>query len=596
MIGGDRLFARAIALEDAGRAEEALEHYGRLLAQAPHHADAWHNRGLLLARLGRLSEAEENHRAYVQTHCESARAHSDLADVLLARGCYDAALEALEWILRRHPDDVPALVLRGVALSCLRRLHEARALFSQTRSRFPEKVARFVGRVTPGATLDQMLSPENIFLTRRYAELSQCDWSGWDGLVAEARDAAGALEVALEPAIGFMVRLLPLTGVERHAIMRHIAAPIESRSPAMPPPPPRRHQRIRIGVLSPDFREHLNAYLLLPFFELLDRERFEIYAYSLTGDDGSAARARVRTATDFFRDVHASSDEDAARTIRQDDIDILLDVAGHTTGGRFGIVARRPARYQVEYLGFSASMGSRRVDYAIVDRIVASQDGEWSEKLLYMPHTWFLYDFRAPVRQSGVKRSDYGLPDAAFVYCAFHRAEKISPDVFELWLRILAQVPNAVLWFLDLPEAAKRNLRGEAAKHGIDPGRLVFAPFEPRHGDRYLPRQRLGDLMLDSLYHTAMTTACDALGSGLPILTLKGSALAARAGASFLTAAGLPELVVSDREAYVAEAVALARDSQRLAKYREKLISREGPLFDTTARVRELENCFLGMV
>lgn len=596
MSGADRLFARAIALEDAGRAEEALGHYGRLLAQAPDHADAWHNRGLLLARLGRLSEAEENHRAYLQAHCESARAHSDLADVLLARGSYDAALDALDWILQRHPEDVPALVRRGVALSCLRRLDEARTLFSGICSRFAEKVASFVGRVTPGAALDQMLSPENIFLTRRYTSLSQCDWSGWDGFVAEAREAAKAVEVALEPAIGFMVRLLPLTGVERHAIMRHIAAPIESRSPVMSPPLPRQHTRIRIGVLSPDFREHLNAYLLLPLFELLNRERFEIYAYSLTGDDGSAARARVRVASDFFRDVHNLSDEDAAKAIRQDDIDILLDVAGHTTGGRFGIVARRPARYQVAYLGFSASMGSRRVDYAIVDRIVASQDGEWSEKLLYMPHTWFLYDFRTPVREARATRTDYGLPEDAFVYCAFHRAEKISPDLFKLWMRILSQVPNAVLWFLDLAEEAKRNLRGEAAKRGIDPGRLVFAPFEPRHGDRYLPRQRLGDLMLDSFYHTAMTTACDALGSGLPILTLKGSALAARAGASFLTAAGLPELVVSDPEAYMAEAVALARDSQRLATCREKLVSREGPLFDTTARVRELENCFLEMI
>jgi predicted O-linked N-acetylglucosamine transferase (SPINDLY family) len=313
-------------------------------------------------------------------------------------------------------------------------------------------------------------------------------------------------------------------------------------------------------------------------------------------DDGSAARARVRAASDVFRDLHAASDEQAAAAIRGDDIDVLLDVAGHTTGGRFGIVARRPARVQVEYLGFSASMASRRIDYAIVDRIVASQDAEWSERLIYMPHTWFLYDFRPPLPETRLTRADYGLPTDAFVYCAFHRAEKISPDLFALWMRILAQVPNSVLWCLELSETAKGNLRRKAAKYSIDPARLVFAPFEPRHGDRYLPRQRLGDLMLDSLYHNAMTTACDALGSGLPVLTLKGSALAARGGASFVTAAGVPELIVPDREAYVAEAIALARDPMRLANYRDKLLSREGPLFDTAGRVRELEACLVAML
>jgi predicted O-linked N-acetylglucosamine transferase (SPINDLY family) len=517
-----------------------------------------------------------------------------LADVLLASGRYREALEVLRG-LDGHEDGA-ALVRSGLALSCLRRFDEARATFAMARCRFPEEAERFVARVAPGGESDTMLSPENIFLARSYAALGLCDWSGWEALVTEARRAASADNLMLEPAIAFMVRLLPLTGVERHGIARHIAARIEACIEPLPRPAPRQRERIRIGVLSPDFREHLNAYLLLPLFELVDRQRFEMYAYSLMADDGSAARARVRGAAEAFRDLHAMSDEAAAAAIRQDDVDILLDVAGHTTGGRFGIVARRPARVQVEYLGFSASMGSRRVDYAIVDRITATQDAEWSEALVYLPHTWFLYDFRSPVPGVELTRRDYGLPADAFVYCAFHRAEKISPDLFDLWMRILAKVPNSVLWLLDLPEAARRNLRGEAARRGIDPSRLIYAPFEPRHGNRYLPRQRLGDLMLDSLYHTAMTTACDALGSGLPLLTMKGPAFASRAGASFLTAAGLPDLIVPDREAYVAEAVALARDPKRLASYREKLLSRSGPLFDTVARVRELENCFLGMI
>jgi predicted O-linked N-acetylglucosamine transferase (SPINDLY family) len=243
----------------------------------------------------------------------------------------------------------------------------------------------------------------------------------------------------------------------------------------------------------------------------------------------------------------------------------------------------------VNYLGFSSSFGSRRVDYAIVDRIVGSDDAEWTEARVFLPHTHFLYDFRAPPPEMHVTRQDYALPADAFVYCAFHRAEKISPDAFDLWMQILSRTPKSVLWFRALTETASRNLRAHAQRNGIDPARLVFAPFEPSFDPRYLARHRLGDLMLDALHHNATTSACDALGAGLPMLTLRGSAMASRAGESLLRAAGLPELVAPDKEAYVALAVQLASDKERLNSYRRTLEARRGPLFDTESRVREIE-------
>jgi predicted O-linked N-acetylglucosamine transferase (SPINDLY family) len=350
-------------------------------------------------------------------------------------------------------------------------------------------------------------------------------------------------------------------------------------------------------VLSPDFREHLNAYLLLPLLALLDRTRFELYAYSLTPDDGSGIRTRVRSTADGFRDLHDLPDRDAALAIRNDDVDILIDVGGHTTGARFAITAQQPARLQVNYLGFSCSLASPRIDYAIVDRIVGSDDTEWTEARIYLPHTHFLYDFRAQPGPSAVTRRDYGLPDDAFVYCAFHRAEKISPDVFDLWMRILAQVPRSVLWFRALSEQTARNLRARAAERGVDSARLAFAPFEPSHDPRYVARHRLGDLMLDALHHNAMTSACDALGAGLPVLTLRGVALASRAGESLVRAAGLPELVANDQEEYVRTAVRLASDRAALMDIKHRLAAnrRTAPLFDTAGRVRALETAFQKM-
>lgn len=287
------------------------------------------------------------------------------------------------------------------------------------------------------------------------------------------------------------------------------------------------------------------------------------------------------------------SDAEAAATIRNDDIDVLIDVAGHTTGGRFAITAQRPARLQALYLGFPGSLGSNRVDHVIVDRIVGGNPDEWTESPIFLPHTYFLYDFRQPPPPVDLPRSHYGLRDDNFVFCAFHKAEKISPDALALWVQILKRVPASVLWFLSLPDAARRNLRREAEKHGVDPARLNFAPFDPR--ERYLARQRLGDLMLDAIHHSAMTTACDAMAAGLPVLTIPGDAMSSRAGESLARAAGVPEMVVRDEHTYVDRAVFLAQNPQELLRIRQKLLARTGPLFDTAGRVRELEEAFLEM-
>lgn len=594
---GRVLYAAALCLEDLRQTNAALAHYDRALEAESSFEDALHNRGLLLAHLGRHEEAEANQRRYVAAHPGAPRARSVLADELLALGRFHEALEALDQFERLAPGDSSIRIRHGVALASLRRLDEARQAFTEARARDPQAVERYVQRVAPGSDQEFMLSPENIYFGSGWAALGRCDWSMWDDYVAEMRRAAQAPDIAIEPAVAFMCRLLPLSGAERHAVTRCIAARIEARYPPLPPLGAKRRGRIRVGVLSPDFREHLNAYLLLPLFELGDRARFELYGYSLAADDGSVIRARLRSRADRFVDLRDASDHDAAVAVRNDDVDILLDVGGHTTDARFAITAQRPARLQVNYLGFSCSLASSRVDYAIVDRFVGSDDTEWTEARVFLPHTHFLYDFRSEPARAQVARQDYGLPDDAFVYCAFHRAEKISPDVFELWMRILLQVPRSVLWFRALSEQAARNLRARAEERGVDPARLAFAPFEPSHDPRYLARHRLGDLMLDSLHHNAMTSACDALGAGLPVLTLRGTALASRAGESLVSAAGLPELVTKDAEDYVRTAVRLATDRTALQALRLRLIAnrQSAPLFDTAGRVRALERAFQGM-
>jgi len=588
------LFASAIALEDLGRADEALERYGRVLSQAPLMEDALNNRGLLLARLGRFREAERSHLEYLAAHPNSRRARFNLIDVLLAQSRYDEALNELDFVLAQNPRDIAALVNSGMAFAALGRFDRARGAFSTARSHDAAALEQHVLHVAPDSDVDVVLSPASIFLWRRYVAQGICDWSGWSGYVAEFRSAISRPGVQLDPALAFVAFHLPLGASERHATARRIACRVERKTTVFPPPPAPKRSKIRVGILSPDFREHLNAYLLLPLFELLDRQRFELYGYSLTPDGGSDIARRLKRAAEGFVELTAMPDTVAASRIRQDGIDILVDVGGHSTGGRFAITAQRPARIQVMYLGFPGSIGSERVDYAIVDRAVAPPQSpeEWTEAPVYLPTTYYLYDFRVDAPDVALSRRDYGLPEEAFVYCAFHKAEKITPDAFDSWMRILDSVERSVLWFLALPAAAIANLRSAAETRGVDPSRLHFAPFDPR--SRYLARQRIGDLMLDCFHHSAMTTACDALAAGLPVLTVKGQSMASRAGESLLRAAGLPELVAGDAEEFVRQAIRLAGDPHQLEELRRKLTGNRysAPLFDTAARVRQLEAAF----
>jgi len=591
------IYASAVALEDLDRPQDALARYDAALERASGHEDALHNRGLLLARLGRLAEAERNHRRYVGLHPQSVRARGDLAEALLALSRYEEALAELDWILARAPRDALALLKRGIALASLRRFDESRAAIAAALAADRPAVTRFIAGVAPRAEPEIMLSPRNIFLWRRYVAQGTCDWSGWDDYLAEFRLAIRDPDLPLDRALAFSALHLPLDESERHLIACRIAARIERKVAPLPPRAEPKHECLRVGVMSPDLREHLNAYLLLPLFELIDRRRFEIFAYSLAPDDGSPIRARVDAAADGFRDLSRLGDRDAANAIRHDEVDILVDCAGHTTGGRLEITARRPAPVQALYLAFACTLGSKRVDYAIVDRIVVPPGSEahWSEAPVYLPDTYYLYDYREPAPELTGARADYGLPEDAVVFCAGHKPEKITPDAFDLWLRVLAQVPRAVLWLNAMPAAAIENLRREAAARGMDPGRLVFAPFDPR--PRYLARQRLGDLLLDALHHSAMTSACDALGAGLPVLTLKGATFASRAGESLLRAAGLPELVAAGPEAFVQTACALGNDRGLLAGLKDKLRAKRttAPLFDTTRRVRQLEAALADM-
>jgi predicted O-linked N-acetylglucosamine transferase (SPINDLY family) len=357
------------------------------------------------------------------------------------------------------------------------------------------------------------------------------------------------------------------------------------------------HARLRIAYLSGDFHEHATAYLAARLFELHDRGGFEVTGISYGPDDGSATRGRLRRAFDRFVDVRAMSDAGAAALMRELEIDIAVDLKGHTAHARLGILAHRPAPVQATYLGFPGTLGAGFIDYALADRVVIPPEEQrfYTERVVWLPHCYQVNDSERIIAPTRVSRAQAGLPEDAFVFCCFNNTYKLTTAMFDIWMRLLAGVPGSRLWLADHNAAAKRNLERAAVSRGIEPARLCFAP-RVAHAE-HLARHRLADLFLDNLPVNAHTTASDALWAGLPLVTCLGASFAGRVAASLLRAVGLPELVTTNLADYEALALELAREPARLASLRERLARNRltHPLFDTDLFRRHIEAAYREM-
>ncbi|MEN9898080.1 MAG: hypothetical protein RLZZ66_1729 [Pseudomonadota bacterium] len=355
--------------------------------------------------------------------------------------------------------------------------------------------------------------------------------------------------------------------------------------------PPYQHEKLRIGYLSSDFRTHAVSLLTVELFELHDRNKFEIYGFCFTPPDDSALRERVVNAMDHFISVYDMSDEEAAKCIHANEIDLLVDLQGLTSGVRPNILAYRPAPVQVTYLGFPGTTALPNIDYVIGDEFLIPPElvPYFSETPLYMPHVFQVSDRKRPV---GVKptRESCHLPDDAFVFCSFNNNYKITEEMFACWMRILKRVPDSVLWLLADNEWAHDNMVKSALANGIEKERLIFASrVTPAD---YLARYRVADVFLDCTPFNGGTTANDALFMGLPILTLSGKTFASRMAGSLLHSLGLHELITYTFEDYEEKAVELAKDRAHVANLRLSIEARHSTchLFDMPRQVRDIEN------
>ncbi len=605
----DFLVDAGVVLEVLGEIDAALARYDEALRRAPGDFRARLNRGALLARLGRLEEALADDLVLAKRYAGSAAAHYNLADVLLRLDRHVEALVSVERSLRLQPDVANALMLRGLVLAMLGRDAEARASFARARgvdaAAADNYRAAAAAAVSVAVPQRLTLDPRQIRLARLLERQKACDWAERERLIAGMRALAAELRRAPTPleemGLYHTALSLPLTAAEQQALARGIALAAAARAAALSPGPSAgtgrgeigNGKRIRLGFISADFREHPAAQLHWRQLADHDRRLFEIFAYSLR-QGGGPLRQRIADSCDVFIEVSSFDSRQIAERIAGDGIDILVDLTGHLDYSRPEVLAMRPAPLRVSCLGLPGTMGRELIDYRITDAFTTTpaEEAFWSEKPVFLPDTFWIYNDRETIAEAKPGRLECGLPERGFVFCSFNASYKIEPDVFAIWMRLLARVPGSVLWLLDGGEAVRRNLRRAAAARGIPPERLVFAPRLPRA--EHLARHACADLFVDTFYCGAHTTAADALWAGLPVLTCPGHTMASRIGASIVRAAGLPELVAPDRAAYEAAALRLATQPEELATLRARLARNRSTcaLFDTARRVRELDCAF----
>ncbi|MBR0839663.1 tetratricopeptide repeat protein [Bradyrhizobium liaoningense] len=561
---------RGVALQGLRRLDEAIASFDAALTLRPEHADIHNNRAIALLQMRRYDEVLKSLTRAVTIAPDFVEAHHNIGCVLMELKRFKQALVSLDTAVALEPDYVDALNSRGVALQEMKQFGRALEDFER---------AHQLAADHPNALSGMMLCAGAL-----------CDWdrraSLADAAMARIRDGKpGVMPFTL---LGYTGDLSLQFRCTENLVPA--AAPLWTGEV-------RHHDRIRIAYLSADFHNHATAHLMAGLFERHDRARFEIIGVSSGPDDGSAYRQRLTAAFDRFYDISEMSDAAVAGMLHEMEVDIAVDLKGHTKDARLEILAHRPAPVQVSYLGYPSSTGADFIDYVIADATVApfGHQAFYSEKIVHLPHSYQANDSTRSIAAHTPTRQDAGLPERGFVFCCFNQSWKIGPETFDVWMRLLGAVEGSVLWLLADHEPTMQNLRCEAEKRGVDPARLVFArPLPP---EDHLARHRLADLFLDTLPYNAHTTASDALWAGLPVLTQLGEGFAGRVGASLLNAVGLPELVTHSIADYETLARELAVNPARLAELRDRLAANRltHPLFDTDRFRRHIEAAYLQM-
>ena len=577
LVTFELLFQQGYGYHRQGQLTNAKSCYQQALQIQPQHFDSLHLLGLIAGQEGEPELAVKLIGQAVRLKSDNAVAHFNLGKALQDIRQYSDALASYETALAINPGYAAAHCNAGVALEEIKRYDEALLHLEEA----------------------LYIRPDYPFLRGSILGLKMriCDWGGFPEKIKDISSRVKNGECVITPFAALCAVDLPKFHKKVSEIW--VKSRYKSSSDLINIRNGKSNSKIRIGYFSADFHGHATSYLMAELFELHDRTKFELLAFSFGPEvsPNDAMRPRLIKAFDRLMDVRNIPGGQVAKLSRELGIDIAVDLKGHTKDACTGIFAARAAPIQVSYLGYPGTMGADFIDYIIADRVAIPEGNQtfYSEKIVYLPNCYQVNDRKRPISNRVFSRQELGLPRVGFVFCCFNNSFKITPMVFDVWMKLLLNVEGSVLWLFEGVGLTSENLRRNAALRGVDPSRLVFAGSMPLPD--HLARHNLADLFLDTIPYNAHTTASDALWAGLPVLTCAGESFAGRVAASLLTAIGLPELVTTSLQAYERKAMELATQPHVLDEVRHKLRVQRltTPLFDTSMFCRHLEDAYESM-
>lgn len=560
--------------------DRAFSLYDRAIELQPDYFLVWSNRGNLLAELSFNAEALVSYEKSLELNPNYPEAWTNYGNALFSLGRFAEAASAHERALSLNPNYGEAWSNHGNALLELKMGEEAYESYQKAYALKP---------LHP-YLMGQLLS----------AKLTSCIWDDQDPSVKKMLDLVAS---DIPVTIPFALLQTPAGLDLQKRCAQIFVADRYPKHPSFNEPLNKadvNKQKITIGYFSSDFKNHPVGILMQNLIAHHDRSQFEIMGFFLNSKSGDEVEKSLLEQFDASFDLFGLNDVDARNLILQQNVDIAIDLNGHTSGARTGLFARKVAPLQLNYLGYAGTSGTDFYDGLIADAIAITPDQEsyFTEKILRLPHSFFPLDTSIHPDSFGAlpTRASQGLPESGFVFSCFNNPYKINPEIFNIWMRLLKTVPESVLWLSKTSDKVVMNLRAQAQKLGVDPNRLVFATRVPARRD-HLSRLRLADLFLDTPHYNAHATAADALWAGVPVLTVLGDTFAGRVAASQLNAASAPELIVQSNDQYFEKALELSTKPDRLSVIRDKLEANRftAPLFNSKQYAQDLEQIFLGL-
>ena len=553
--------------------DECIKSYKKAIELEPYYLEAYNNLGVIFKEIGQLEESEKILRKTIKINSKFAPGFNNLAITLQQLGKLKESEKSLQEAIKLNPKFAEAYYNLGNILKELVRLDESIGAFEKCLN----LNNNYVSAEVQIYNLKQLIN----------------DYS----LDHKLKDKSAYFGIKTEPIEPFS--LLSWNDNAEHNLQRAKIWSKKNFKEAFKQNfiiPKENPKRLKVGFFSADFNNHPIMYLIKGLFREYDKEKIEIFVYSYGRKKSKKWHQQIDRNVDHFLDVSSFTDKEIISSAKTKNLDIAIDLMGYTSYSRSNIFRFKLAPIQINFLGYAGTTGADYMDYIIADPVLIPNNNKkfFSEKIIYMPHTYLPTDYDRKNDKKLLQRANFKLPEEKFVLCCFNNNYKIREKELDIWMKILRAKKNSVLWLIKSNKWSEKNIYKEAKKRNVEPSRIIFAEKLPH--SEHINRHQLADLFIDTFNYNAHMTASDALWGGLPVITKQGQQFSSRVASSLLMACGLSELITNNEEDYENLIIELIEKPEKIHKIKQKLSKNilKEPLFDTKRYTRNFENGLRG--